>query len=633
MCGISLVISSQNPRVDEKVLRRMNDLIVHRGPDGEGFFFDDYIGMAHRMLRITDHSELGRQPMHGHNGVLIFNGEIYNYRELRLELNRRGYRFVSDADTEVVLAAYDCWGTDCVKRFNGMWAFALYDRLRRKLFCSRDRFGIKPLFYAACGTDLIIGSEIKQLFAIDCFRPALNQQVAFNFLHQAKIEDKEQSFFEGVRFLPAGHHLIYNFENHQYHITRWYSMDREIHSHGSFAEAALTFRERFTDSILEHGRARVPMGACLSGGLDSTSIVGMLTSTGVHVDTFSTCYTQHGLNEIDHINEAAAFYDVKNFKHYPVVQEMGNDGLLETMVYHQDQPLLSGSFFSEYKVFELAAANNMRIMMSGQGADEYLGGYNEFMRLRLNLLLRQKNLPGLLRAINDTAEKQNQSFIRALRSFLIFGTGFPLLEKKINGQAEAFANAAIHPSWSRAMRSQAPAGLQLKNFDSISELSVAALTNYSLPHQLHAEDRHAMMHSIESRLPFLDHRLVEFGTGLPDQYIIRRGRTKAILRTALKDILPPGIFNRHSKLGFPGPEEPLFVHHSEEIRKAFLHYTKEMPGIFSPMLNELFQSYRRHEIPYNNLFFRALSFGVWAGRFGLIEPAPKTTRAKLKTVH
>lgn len=632
MCGISLVINSHDPRVDEQALRRMNALIAHRGPDGDGFFLDDYIGMGHRLLRITDHSELGRQPMHGHGAVLIFNGEIYNYRSLRTELIKHGYQFHSDADTEVVLAAYDYWGIDCVQRFNGMWAFALYDKKNQQIFCSRDRFGIKPLFYARQAKQLIIGSEIKQLLAFDSFSPAINQKVAFNFLYRGSIDNTVESFFEGVHFLPAGHHLLYDLSQHSFSIKQWYFPVREEQKRLAFADAAAGFRERFTESILEHGRARDPLGACLSGGLDSTSIVGMLISTGTFVDTFSTCYTQHTSNEIDYINEAAAFYDVKNHKHYPAAQEMLVGGLLEKMVYHQDQPVLSGSFFSEYKVFELAAANNMRIMMSGQGADEYLGGYNEFMMLRLNLLLRNKNLAGLLRSIADSARRQNQSFAQALRSFVLFGAGIPHFREKAEKQNRAFSNAVFHPDWIAHHAEENRNGVRLEHYDSIRQLSAAALTQYSLPHQLHAEDRHSMMHSIESRLPFLDHRMVEFTMGLPDRYIIRGGSTKAVLRSALKDILPPGIYHRHSKLGFPGPEEPLFAHHSDEVRKAFQHYINELPSIFSPALLQLFGRYKRREIPYDNLFFRVLSFGAWASEFGIIEPKTKNVRIKFSTV-
>ncbi|MDE3249636.1 MAG: asparagine synthase (glutamine-hydrolyzing), partial [Bacteroidota bacterium] len=597
MCGISLLIDSHDPRVDEMALRRMNALIAHRGPDGDGFFVDDYIGMGHRMLRITDHSDLGRQPMHGFGSVLVFNGEIYNFRSLRAVLIKHGYQFQSDADTEVVLAAYDYWGIECVEHFNGMWAFALYDKQRRRVFCSRDRFGIKPLFYSRRGKHFIVGSEIKQLLAFDSFSPSINEKIAFNFLYHGRIDQTSESFFEDVHFLPAGHHLLYDLLQHKYSVRQWYQPAPEPQVQMSFPEAASIFRERFTDSILEHGRTRDPLGACLSGGLDSTSIVGMLSATGTPVDTFSTCYTQHASNEIDYINEAAAFYDVNNYKHYPAVQDMLGSGLLQKMVYHQDQPVLSGSFFSEYKVFELAAARDIRIMMSGQGADEYLGGYNEFMMLRLNLLLRKKNLPGLLRAIADASRKQNQPFAQALRSFILFGTGLPYLRKRVEERGRNFANAVFHPGWIAQQKDKNQNETRLNDYDSLRQLSEAALTRYSLPHQLHAEDRHSMMHSIESRLPFLDHRLVEFTTSLPDQFIIRKGATKAVLRSALKDILPPGIHNRHSKLGFPGPEEPLLAHHGEEVRKAFQHYIHELPRIFSPALLQLFRRYKLGEIP------------------------------------
>ena len=625
MCGISVIVDPKNKKVLDTELKGMNNLIRHRGPDGEGFYFGEYFALGHRMLKITDFSIHGKQPMAYRQYIIVLNGEIYNFRELRETLKCEWLRICKQrTDTEVVMAAYDKWGTDCTHHFMGMWSFVLYDTDKNILFCSRDRFGIKPFFYTQLAGKFVIGSEIKQLKAFAEFTPKINQGTAFNYLYHGKIENAQDSFFDGVHFLPGGHHLIYDLKVHSFAISQWYDINKIANSKKTgFAKAASTFNELFTDSVLSHSASKLPVGACLSGGLDSTSIVGVTEKINTKVTTFSSCYTQHGFNEIEYINSAVMHYDVENHKNYPNIHDLVENNLLSRIVYHQDQPILSGSFFSEYKVFETAAANKIRIVLSGQGADEYLGGYREFSFLHLRSLLKKGKLAGLAKALRDLAVKQNKSLRSTLKSFVIFGFGMPYFTRKLAAQSLTEVTSCLNGKWIEQQVGQSDSQLNIGDYASLSNLSKEALVKYSLPHQLHSEDRNSMLYSIESRLPFLDHRLVEYCLGLPDNYIIRNGSTKAILRESLKDVLPPDIYNRHAKLGFPGPEEALFINNFDTISREFNDCIYRFPGIFSPGLADLHLAYHTQKIPYPTILFRALSFGVWAKEFGLMSAADR----------
>ncbi len=627
MCGISVIIDSKNKKVHEAVIQRMNDLIKHRGPDGEGFYFDDHVALGQRMLKITDFSVQGKQPMSYMHYVIVHNGEIYNFREIRENLRQSGYTFHTMSDTEVIMAAYDKWGSDCLKHFIGMWSFVLLDTNKKIFFCSRDRFGIKPLFYAQLGNKLILGSEIKQLTAFDDFTPRINYATAFNFLYHGKIESVNESFFEGVNFLPAGHNLTYSLQSHTFSITQWYDINKVKRvKPTSFKESSVVFKDLFTKSLLLHGESKLPVGACLSGGLDSTSIVGVSKKINNQLTTFSSCYTQHGYNEIEYINDAVMHYKFTNHKNYPNIHELIDNGLLKKIVYHQDQPILSGSFFSEYKVFENAANNDFRIMLSGQGADEYLGGYGEFSLVNLLGLLKKAKLVKFAGALKDTASRQNQPVKDLLASFIVSGMGIPRFTERANKQLQLAAKGYLNTKWINEPGN----GFDISKYRSLSDLSKDALKSYSLPHQLLSEDRNSMMNSIESRLPFLDHRLVEFCLALPDNYIIRNGATKAVLRESLKDTLPPKVYSRHSKLGFPGPEEALFKHNYEFINGIFKECIHLFPGIFSPQLADMHAAYYNNKISYNNILFRTLAFATWAKEFNLMASPVKPVKTSAK---
>jgi asparagine synthase (glutamine-hydrolysing) len=619
MCGISLIIDKSATLVPSAAIKLMNTKVKHRGPDGEGYYFDQHLAMGHRALKITDFNPTAEQPMHFKDYVIIHNGEVYNYKLIREELRKDGYEFATQSDTEVILAAYDKWGHACTNRFMGMWAFVLYDKRKQLMFCSRDRFGIKPFCYTQLGNRFLAGSEIKQFSVFAEFKPTLNNSVAFDFLYHGQIAETKNSFFEGVYFLPAGHQLIYNLQSHTYTISKWYDMDNITPVKAThFNEAADTFRQLFTDSMLLHTHTKLPIGACLSGGLDSTSITAVAKTIHVPVTTFSTCFVQHGYNEIEYINDASEKYGFPGHKIYPVISDLAENRLLRKIVYHQDQPILGGSFFSEFKIFESVAKNNFRIQLSGQGADEYLGGYREFNLMALLNLWRKIKFNALRKAILHTARNNNKTVKAALKDFMLFGVCARWMDRKTNlDKAGSVYYQALNQLWIKALPYNGTKSTQYGEHSSLAGLSKQALMQYSLPHQLHSEDRNSMLHSVESRLPFLDHRLVEWCLSLPDEFIIRKGCTKAVLREGLKDILPYSIYNRHSKLGFPGPEELLFTHHHHYIQQQFQEFSELFPEIFTRKLMEANTAYFKNKITYDNFLFRALSFGTWAKEFGI----------------
>ena len=276
MCGISGIIDKVNHKIDSNILKDMNDKITHRGPDDEGFYFGDNFAFGHRRLSILDLSQDGHQPMHFNDRyTIIYNGEVYNYLELRKELKKEGYSFQSSSDTEVILASYDKWGEECVNKFNGMWSFAIYDKTKNTIFCSRDRFGIKPFYYTEINKKFIFGSEIKQLLE---FRPKniVNKSILIDYIVTRFEDYNNDTFFEGIKRLPQSHNLIYDLNNHSYEIKKYYqiSFNDDIENY-TLDESVKRYKSELERAVEYRLRSDVKVGTCLSGGLDSSSVASI----------------------------------------------------------------------------------------------------------------------------------------------------------------------------------------------------------------------------------------------------------------------------------------------------------------------------------------------------------------------
>lgn len=622
MCGISVLVDRKGRPIDPQIVREMNRRVIHRGPDDEGVFLNDAFALGHRRLSILDLSASGHQPMpYGDALVVTYNGEIYNYVELRAELSALGYSFTSSSDTEVLLAAYACWGEDCVRRFNGMWAFALFDRRRNVLFCSRDRFGVKPLHYVELPEFFAIASEVKQFLAVPGFTPRVDEISAYRFLVQGQLSIDARGFFAGVNELRGGHNLIYDLARGRYSVRRWY----DLASASSlcplpFGEAAQRFKELFFDAVKLRLRSDVAVGSCLSGGVDSSSIVSAVRSLTGSTDalrTVSAAWDDPSCDETRYFDAVTRKTGFATVVTRPNVDDLLARGALDRMLYHQDQPILSASHFAEYGVFEAARAHRLVVMLDGQGADEYLAGYSDFFPAFLRARVSRAQLWTAVHEARARGRLRGLPASTALRALLGAVVSDP--RRGLLPARRAGAPNWVGPRLAKLARDPAIGVPEQEQAGSIRELSIAQLVSTSVPYQLHSEDRNSMLHSIESRLPFLDYRLVEFGVSLPDEYKIREGATKAIVRAALRDVLPAEIVERHDKVGFAAPEQPFMRNNAPSLRGELGAACAAFPDLLRDRLVSRFDAMVARREPYSSLYFRVMAFWRWAQLFDVTQ--------------
>jgi asparagine synthase (glutamine-hydrolysing) len=582
-------------------IRRMTSLMGHRGPDGEGFLFagpggtrssgsttvspegpspqavsqagtlasSEWLALGHRRLAILDLSPLGHQPMSYRGRFwIVYNGEVYNYLELRAELERAGHQFRSQCDTEVLLAAYAEWGTDCFARFNGMWALALYDEQTNQLVLSRDRFGVKPLYYWHEPGQFAFASEIKAFTCLPGWRPRVNGQAVHDFLLSGLQDHSAETLFAGVCQLEPGCFARLNCgawggqrvtgsTAATMEIVKWYAV-RPARFTGTLGEAAQRFRELLVDSVRLRLRSDVPVGSCLSGGLDSSAIVCATheflsgqPSLCAH-KTFSACSELSQFDERQFIEHVVRATRVEKHFVFPSLKGLLNE--LDQVIWHQDEPFAGTSIYAQWCVFQEAAAARVKVMLDGQGADELLCGYNDFHRAFLCGLIRT----GRLTLAWREALASRGNWLRALG-----GWSRGLLDALTPTRAQVLFRQARrrrgNPAWleNSLLGASFPGRLagRFRLYKSAREMSLELLTGAHLQMLLHWEDRNSMAHSLESRVPFLDYRLVEFTTGLPDDYKIRQGVTKSVLRQAMKGLVPAAVLERRDKMGFVTPEQ------------------------------------------------------------------------------
>jgi len=546
MCGILAALGFEPPAA-------ALDLVAHRGPDGEGWArFDSPVGpvvLGHRRLAIIALTDAGRQPMATPDGRywLTFNGELYNYRELRDELRALGWRFCSESDSEVLLAAYGQWGRECLPRFNGMFAFAVWDDAEQRLFAARDRFGIKPLYWWADPHGLALASEIKQLTALEGFRARADDARLVDFLAWGLFDHGSGTLFEGVRQLRGGEWLeAAAADGFAPRIGRWYDLAPAANAPGSEEEAAARLRALLEDSVSLQLRADVPVGSCLSGGIDSSGIVCLLEAlrgdTGAARHAFAAVFAdaeadeRHFVDMVDRATNAEV--------HRVAVDEGAMEHLAETVLWYQDEPYGSTSMLAQWAVFEAAAETGVKVMLDGQGADELFAGYPPMLAYHHAALLRGRRLAALWRALTAERARHGASFARQAALLLVAAFGSRLLR----GPLRRVGHPAAAP-WMRAGRLggitafEALAGGRPAD---LAALRAAMTTRSSIPMLLHYEDRAS---------PYLDHRLAEFALALPPDMVVRDARTKWLLRRALRGAVPDGVLERDDKLGFATPEQ------------------------------------------------------------------------------
>jgi len=602
MCGISIIVQQNHSPVNRSELHRMTDLAAHRGPDAEGYFTHDNWGFGHRRLSIVDPDPQSNQPMHYAGNTVTYNGEIFNYLELKQALAAAGFSFSTQSDTEVLLAAYQHWGAECLHHFNGMWAFALFDARSHELFFARDRYGIKPLYYTTIQGKFCVASEIKQFSAVEGWKPVLNRARAFDFLNNGCFDHTEETLFEGVFQLPQGCYMVLQPASGHLNITKYYDL-RERITHDIEREERVIieqFRQLFFDATALRLRSDVKVGTALSGGLDSTAIAMtvqeiLLMDKGHNAmqECVSVMFSEAGFNENAYIDLAA---EAGRFTTHRVQLDFAalSAGIDETLR-SMDEPFGSMTMIAGNGLFRAAANCDIRVLLNGQGADEILAGYDKFYKPYFLQLLKKGHWRRLLHHFRGYRRhhtiRLGEIARQMVRSFKNKPTTLPWLQPD------------FIPPEARQFRRSTDADIQSCSVNLIQEIG--------LPMLLHYEDRNSMAHSVEARMPFLDHRLVEFCISLPDHLKINGGIRKYIQREALADLLPEKIYQRYDKLSFICPESLWMHQYSSFFQAEIAKAVRQHPAIFNAHLRSGFEQYLSGQLPDDAPFWRAIIFSRW----------------------
>ena len=613
------------------------DIVVHRGPDGRGWrVFSSASGpvaLGHRRLAIIDVSNSGLQPMADPSGryQLVFNGEIYNYLELRDELREKGEVFTTGTDSEVLLRAYMVWGRDCLSRLRGMFAFLIWDDREKSLFAARDRFGIKPLYFFEAVRGIAFASEIKQLIGLPGWTGRMNIARVHDFLSAGISDHTPETMFDGVRQLRGGEFAIVatNGGAPETTVARWYPAKA-----GSLkldeAEAAGRFRSLFDESVRLHLRSDVPIGSCLSGGLDSSSIVcTMARQLGgdVVINTVSACYKEKEADEKRFMEEVVSATGGRPHYVFPRAEDVFSRA--SEITWHQDEPFGSSSIFAQWCVFEEARKAGIKVMLDGQGADEQLAGYHGCYPYYLQGLRKAGQFGQIVRTMLERVVYQKVPLTPLLREYAL-----PLFPKPIASRIGALLPSAHmappprnwlsgpmireHGNQKQAL-SLASELLNLPPVEDLRSLCLTLTYASNLQMLLHWEDRNSMAHSIEARVPFLDHPLVEFNLALGNEHKIVGGDTKRVLRRAMRDVLPKRVRERRDKLGFTTPEQAWF---RGPLKGLVLDGTeaslKRFPGLFDAQetrahVREMLDG--RRSVDFS--LWRIVNIGIWGERFGI----------------
>ncbi len=572
MCGIAGILMNPSVGIEPdhssitQRLQRMTSAIRHRGPDGEAFWLNSSatVGFGHRRLSIIDLSESAAQPMHlsatenkfdPYRYSIVHNGEIYNYIEVKKELQNKGYFFRTRSDTEVILASYDYWKEECVDQFDGMFAFAIWDEKEKELFAARDRFGEKPFFYYFDEKQFVFASEMKALWAAGVERVP-NQKMIFNFItigYTGNPEKPDETFYENIQKLPPATSLKYSSIRHDIDLEKYWDLDAEEQNEKiSDANALEEFKELFTSSVKRRLRSDVLVGTSLSGGLDSSSVVSFmhqLQKSDAEIQTFTAVFPGYEKDESKYSKQIVQSLDLQQHMVAVSVDDLLNDW--NRFCEYQEEPVGSASAFAQYKVFELAQQKQVKVLMDGQGADETLAGYHHYYKWYWQELFHKRKL---FSSKELSAAKKNdvaEGFgIKNVIASLFPDLASVILERQY--LLHALRQEDLNRDFVRMQSKEAYYSRPtLSNLNGVLYFNTCI---QGLEELLRYADRNAMSHGREVRLPFLSYELVEFVFTLPSRFKIRQGWTKWILRKVMEDSLPPEITWRKEKVGFEPPQ-------------------------------------------------------------------------------
>lgn len=554
MCGIAGIISINHQHVSTDRLKRMTDALAHRGPDGEGFWINtnNTVGFGHRRLAIIDLTDGGKQPMQLRSLYTItYNGEIYNYVEIKAELLKKGYQFQTQSDTEVILAAYDYWKEECVQQFDGMFAFAIWDEQEQLLFAARDRFAEKPFYYFFDGEQFLFASEMKALWAAGVEKN-INHTMLLNYIGLGWVKnpvDLSQTFYQNIIALPQSHYLKLNLRTGSNEIVQYWDLDKETVTNISETEAIEQFQQLFTTSIQRRLRSDVEIGTSLSGGLDSSAIVATINQLQTNnLQTFTASFPAFEKDETAYAKQVADQFQLQQHLVTPTAESLLNDW--QQLLHHQEEPFQSSSIYAQYKVYELAKQKGIKVILDGQGADETLAGYHKY----IHWFLQEKVKAGRYKVEAKAFTQNNISFDWSWRNIL--AAKFPeitAVQLESKAYKEIKFNAGFQPDYFKTHINKQTLFKPIVR--KLNDLLYYNTMQFGLEELLRYADRNSMAHGVEVRLPFLNHELVQFIFSLPSHFKMQNGFTKYILRESMKQLLPTSIVYRTDKIGYEPPQQ------------------------------------------------------------------------------
>lgn len=605
MCGIAGYLDSRLADGDRSSLvESMLEAIAHRGPDARGKWIDGPLALGQNRLSIIDLSADGNQPMFRDDLVIVYNGEVYNYKEIRATLEQKGARFQTQSDTEVILAAYQHYGEKCVEHFIGMWAFVIWNKSTGKLFCSRDRFGIKPFFYIAEGDRFYFGSEYKALFPSPLFKKEINHRQVYRGLQLGWNAYHDETYYSCLKALPAAHNLIIE-PGKTTRVERYWDVNTAAQTLTKPEEAVAHFRQLFEESMSLHMRSDVEVGGCLSGGLDSSAIASIIGRdyTGSDFKTFTVYY--EGADAVDErpwVGEV-----LKKYPHLePYYFTPSDDDIRISFahaIHHADVPLAGSSPISQYFVMKLAASKGIKVVLDGQGSDEMLGGYmHSFYRL-IGGAFKKGQIGKMISESGAHAVMQEfglKKRMDVLMKSMLAGV-------KSEQQLYEFEYFRYLPFL--ATDNGVPFELPDKKGSRLNQFLYHLTFTTSLPTLLQFEDRNSMAFSIESRVPFLNHKIAEFVFSLGDEHKIQRGVTKKILREAMKGIMPDAIVHRKDKKGFVTPGEVKWLRGS--LKHLLDQNFDDIDFIRKREATHLISNFKKGDNRYAQLVWRLVVLNWW----------------------
>ena len=629
MCGINGILYFNNKFKDEGTsffeskISVMNKEIAHRGPDGEGMFINFPVCLGHRRLSIIDLSEDASQPMFSHDRsvVIVFNGEIYNYIELMSELSAKGYNFKTRSDTEVIIHSYEEYGFDCVKKFNGMWAFAIYDFKKNIFFASRDRFGVKPFYYFINNDCLIFSSEIKSVLKVKDIRLA-NHGKVFDYLAYGYKTNNGETFFNEINELKSSHNLIIKDGKNKFE-KYWDLNDTKTRSIGNVKEVYDETDNLLTDAVKLRFRSDVPVSILLSGGLDS-GIISMITDelidshklNAASVKAFSAVFPGFIFDESKSVTEL-----LKTCRHInSVFINPDQNNLLDSInsfIYGMGEPVFSTSSFAHYTLMKEIKKNNVKVVLNGQGADESWCGYGKYIigYYLLDLLFSKPDeLPSQINSISD---KMRFSYKYILKQFIK-----AVMSRRQSSYLRSKYQEKIFDCISKDLRSSEISYLSNPEYSKFSSSNLNGFMKYNIQYLgfnqiLNYEDHSSMQSSVEMRSPFIDYRIMELAFSLPDKIKFDNGITKKILREVYSDRLPASTVNNYEKIGFMTPFDDWMnkdvtnnfitsVLNSDSFRSKSIWDASKIKNIFE-------NKDRFPDFP----FWRVLNLELWSQAYGI----------------